>query len=301
MKKRVIISLGILILLIIPLISASFFDNFWGRMTGKATSRETNISITVAGANAAQVTFISPIPNTNPTESSSTSIKFFATLYDADGVSDLNDTSVNASFTRSGETTRSNSTCVLIGDLDANSANYSCTITMWYFDGNGAWNINVSGTDLGNQTRVFNTTEEFTYNELKAMVVSPKSLTWPGVSIGATNQTSDNDPTTVNNTGNFDGTIDVTGINLLGETTASEFIPVANFSIGILDGSECDDTTLVNGSATEITNSDSGPGNISAGGGAGQEQLYYCITEVPGDISSQIYSTSGGGSWTIAY
>ncbi len=305
MKKR---EINLLILLLIIVLSYSFvsamdFSDLWGKITGKVTSQETNISITVAGANQAQITTVSSIPNTDPTESSSKAITFYAIMYDADGVGDLNDSSVNATFSKAGETTRYNSSCVLVGDLDATSANYSCLITMWYWDGSGAWTINVSGTDLGNQTRVYNDSTTFTYNELKAMAISPTSLTWPGVSIGATNQVSDNDPTTVNNTGNYDGTIDLTGINLLGETTASEYIPVVNFSVDIDTGgaAECDGTNLVNNTATEITSSDSNPGNLSAGGGAGQEELYYCIVEVPSDISSQTYSTSEGGSWTIAY
>jgi len=261
------------------------------------------INVTSVPNQAPQITFVSPIPNTDPTESSSKLITFYATMYDADGVGDLNDASVNASFSKSGQTTRYNSSCVLVGDLDANSANYSCTITMWYFDGNGAWTITVYGED-DEPASATNDTETFTYNLLQAIVISPTQISLD-VQTGAKNQTSDNDPTTVNNTGNAEitsGNLRVIGIDLYGETDDSVFIGVGNFSVDIDTGgsppAECDGTTFVNGTETGITGATLPKGNLSVGGGAGQEQLYYCIRQVP-QISSQTYSTSKAGSWTI--
>ena len=122
---------------------------------------------------------------------------------------------------------------------------------MLYWDGNGAWTINTQGRDLGNTTLVYNTTASFTYNLLKALVISPISLTWPSVSLGATNQTSNNDPTIINNTGNYNATgkIAVNALNLHGETNALEFISAANFTIDIDTGgsppAECNGTAMV--------------------------------------------------------
>jgi len=303
----VIIILGVIlsVLLIIPLISAGFSDWFKAIITGKAQSQTTNISISVAGANAAQIIFVESIDNTAANESGIRPITFNITMSDPDGVLDLNDTSVNASFSMVGYTTRFNSTCTWIMDVSTTAANYTCEIEMYYWDANGDWTINVSGTDLGNTTFVYNDTTNFQYNELKAMVIHPPNLTWPGVSIGAQNQTSDNDPTTINNTGNYNGEVKVTAINLRGETNSTEFIPAANFSIGTTTGGtnpECNVTLLVNNSAQTITDSNASRGNLSLGGEVGQERLYYCITEVPSSgISSQTYSTTSAGSWTIAY
>ena len=104
---------------------------------------------------------------------------------------------------------------------------------MWYFDVNGQWIINVTANDLGNMTYVSNYSTDFIYNQLQAIVISPQSITWPSVSPGAKNQTSNNDPTEINNTGNYNATanLQVEAINLYGAT--GEFINVANLTVDI--------------------------------------------------------------------
>ena len=175
MRKRgvyVIILLGVIlsVLLVVPLISAGFSDWFKAIITGKLGSQPTNVSITVAGANAAQIIFVETIPNTAANESTVRAIAFNITMSDPDGVLDLNDTSVNASFSMVGYATRFDSICTWIKDVSTTAANYTCEINMEYWDANGNWNINISGTDLGNTTFVSNGTTNFQYNELKAML-----------------------------------------------------------------------------------------------------------------------------------
>jgi hypothetical protein len=299
-QKIAIIAFGIVLMSCI--VSAGFFDMF-DKITGRATSQPTNVSVAVAGTTKAQVTYVSTISNVDLNESSYKAVTFNTHMYDADGVSDLNDTSVSANFSRTGEALRETSLCTLQNDVDGYTANYSCSINMWYWDGAGTWNITVRGKDIGNGSYAYNTTTYFTVNQLKAMVVSPAALTWPTVSSGAENQTSNNDPTTINNTGNYNGTIDLTAIDLYGETSPSQKIPANNFTTGLTTSGanpECIATVLVNGSVATITGSVANRGNLSAGSGAGQEEFYYCIPKVP-LISSQTYSTSQGGSWTIAY
>ena len=99
-------------------------------------------------------------------------------------------------------------------------------------------------------------------------------------------------------------TINITGLNLIGETTPSEKIYAENFTAGI--SSPCDTTGinmtyLINNTAVTINNSVANRGNLSAGGGAGQENIYYCIPEVPSPLTSQTYSTNALGGWSIAY
>jgi len=302
-KKEAVIIISLL--LIIPLVSAGFFDFIKNPITGKATSQPTNISVGVVGTNPVQITQVGPIAAVNPTELSTTTIAFEIHMYDPDGVADINDTSVNATFTKSGETSKTtgnSGTCTFVADLDSYTANYSCSIDMWYFDGSGSWTISAQGKDVGNSTWIVNNSATFTYNELKAMVISPGALTFPSVSPGGINQTSNNDPTLINNTGNYNGTIDVTAIDLYGESDSSYWIYAENFTSGLTEGTAIclSGTSLVNATATEITSSISNRGNLSSGSGAGQEEIYYCIPKVP-EIVSQTYSTEGGGSWTIAY
>ena len=221
-------------------------------------------------------------------------------MYDADGVAGLNDTSVRANFTRSGEPTRENLTCSHIGDIDANSANYSCTIDMWYFDEAGNWNITVYGKDT-NGASAINDSTYFQYNQLQAIVISPTNITF-SVSVNSYNQTATNDPTIINNTGNANLTnnIVVNAIDLVGETNASESLLASNFSIGLSTGgsppAECSGITLQNATDVNITGIVLDRGNLSAG--QAQEEIYYCIKEV-GAISDQVYSTQGAGNWLI--
>lgn len=288
------------IVLLSCMVSAGFFD----KITGRASSQPTNLSVTVVGVSMAQIISVSTISNVDLNESSYISVNFTLQMYDPDGAGDLNNTSVFANFSRVNETTRTTTSyCSFQNNIGSYTRNYSCSIDMWYWDGNGLWNVSIRGKDIGNGTEVYNLTTTFQVNLLKAMVISPYALTWLPVSSGALNQTSNNDPTYINNTGNYNSTIQVTALNLLGETTPADFIPAANFSLGLTtSGSnpECMGTLMVNGTATTVTNSNANRGNLSLGGGLGQEEFYYCITQVP-YVSSQPYSTLNGGSWTITY
>jgi hypothetical protein len=305
---KVIIFLGFLILLIVPLVSAGFFSDFRARITGELSSRPTDVNVSVTGVNPVTINVFNITLNgsvTDPSEDSVSNIEFWVTVTDADGVNDINDSSVNATFSRTGEPTRTNSSCVLVGDNPPNSANFSCTIGMYYFYEIGLWNITVFGNDLGNKTAQSNTSQIFQYNELIAIKISPSALTFPSVSPGDINQTS-NEPTLINNTGNYNVTLDnvqVNAIDLQGVDISDDFIFAANFSASIFTGStaECNSTAivLVNATDTFINDSILTRGNHSLGGGVGQEQIYYCIQGVPSDISSQTYSTLGLGSWNI--
>jgi len=310
-KLRKIISAWFLFLIVLFLInfaSADFFDWF-GKFTGHATQQNTNVSVTLNGTNGVIVVVTNFSTAIIPTENSFTPATFYVQVTDPDGVSDINDTSINATFFRSGETARSNSTCSLVEDISSTTANYSCTINMWYYDGAGVWDITACARDLGNTTYVCNSTTTFTYNQLQALVISPNSLTWATLTPGMVNQTSNNDPSVINNTGNYNfPNVTVRGHNLHGEAVTSAYISVRNFTVGSRTGSnaECDvspasnATLLVNGTNVQILDTILSKGNHSVNNGVtGQEQLYYCINTVP-QVQSQIYSTKySGGSWII--
>lgn len=289
--------LGLVLFFSITFASAGIFD----AITGKASIQPTNVTLFITGATQLEVFFVSPLPSVNPTELNYTDVTFDVYVKDSDGVDDINDSSVMAQFQRSGEPLREDVLCIHQNDIDLTSANYSCTIRMWYFDDAGGWFINASATDLGNGTRVYNDTTNMTYNQLKAMVITPEVLTWDALGSGSTDQKSNNDPTVVNNTGNYDGDVKVNAIDLLGQTVSSDFIPANNFTSHTADPTVCiSGTVLSNATSVSIAGSDANRGNLSIGGGAGQEELFYCIPLVP-LVSSQTYSTDIGGPWTIIY
>jgi len=174
---------------------------------------------------------------------------------------------------------------------------------MWYFDGAGSWTINVSVADIGGPVTVTNDTETFTYNTLKAMKLSPSSITFGSVSLGQTDIAATDDPVTLNNTGNVDiasGNAKVKAYDLFGTTTTSEKIGADAFSVNIADASEGD--AMINNTEVAITGSVLAAGNHSVDDGStGQELLYYYIEEVPTTgISAQTYDTSALGAWVVS-
>jgi len=210
---------------------------------------------------------------------------------------------VYANFSRPGQTPRTTgSYCAHVSDLDSYTANYSCSILMWYFDAPGDWNVSIRGKDLHDE-QAFNISTYFQYNQLKAIVISPSQINFGTLEIGKKNQTAINDPTYINNTGNANASITVSGINLYGEDFTSEFIDVGNVSVNVSTGGsppvECGGTRLQNGTDIQILGAVLIRGNLSQGGGTGQEELYYCLKQVPSNIPSQTYSTKERGSWLI--
>lgn len=297
-----------LILLTASLVSAGFFDWFQKTITGRAGNLPTNVSVVISGTAVANITLVSDITATTPIENNNKYITFVVTVHDPNGNADINTTSVSANFSKPGAITRSNESCQALSQTTTNTENFSCSIAMWYWDPNGAWNVSVKATDLGNLTWVYNSTTFFTLNILRAMAISPNALTWASLTPATKNQTSNNDPTIVNNTGNYNGTMQVTGVDLLGATDNTQMIPANNFTVSNSTSAgaapvECGfggpATVLVNNSAETITTSDSNPGNLSLNNGLGQETLYYCLPLVP-SVPSQTYNSSGG-SWTITY
>ena len=299
-KKGLYVFGFLLIVFSISIVSAGFSDWFTS-ITGNSANQPTNVSAAILGTTQAQIIFVSPISATTPIEATTVNVTFNVHMKDTDGVADLNDTSVMANLSRTGETRRVSGICALANDIDTTTANYSCSVYMWYWDGNGDWNVTVLGNDLGNLSWASNISTIFTYNLLRAMVIAPPALTWASLSVGATNQTSNNDPTIVNNTGNYNSSINVTAINLIGETTPSYVLPANNFTISrTTGGAECIGSAMVNATARTVIGTVANRGNLSVGSGSGQENLYYCIPFVP-IIPTQTYSTAAGGSWTISY
>ena len=258
------------------------------------TKYSNNLTITAAPP---EIIYVSEIENIDPIEASSTQVMFNVTIYDAEGFANINFSSISANFTRLG-TTRIGS-CANTANYSLYYANFSCLIDMWYFDSPGIWNISVSAKDNSGLT-AYNTTTSFQYNQLQAIVLSPSVITWQSIISGSFNQTSDNDPAIINNTGNANLTIQINATNLLGEDYPEEIIFAGNISVSTNTGgsppAECSGTTLSAGGFIDIANAVLSPGNLSAG--LGKQNLYYCIKEI-GDISSQVYSTRDSGSWTV--
>ena len=262
-----------------------------------------NVTSSVVPNSAPTVPIVDAIDPTDPTIGSATSITFYFNVTDTDGYANINTSSANASFSRTGEATRYNSSCAPVFTPEAgNSVNFSCIIDMQYYDQNGAWTINATVQDINSATG-YNESTTFTYNLQTAMTMSPNALSWTGVGVTSTNTGATENPILINNTGNDEPlNIDVTTSDLQGNTTTTEYIYASNFTVeNAADG--CSGTAMVNGTATNVTSAilQRGDNSISAGDEtSGQEQIYFCLkgVQTSPSISSQGYN-SDYGVWTV--
>ncbi len=315
----VLIMLSLIFIVLISVsVSAGWID--WIKtITGRATAGRTNVTLQISGTSPVNVSYIQNTTlalqsnqGLSPTEYGSKVFCVNVTVYDPNGRTDIDDTSVKIQLSN----TRKNTTACrkLTAEYKATSQNYTCCVRLWYFDGAGAWTINVSARDLGNGATKQNISRKLTYKQLQAMQLARRLATgnriqWNALTPGATNQTAaTGNSTTLNNTGNYNSTagkIYVNATNLYGTTG---YFDVRNFTVGALTGSsaECSyknvsNARLVNATNVNVTLANLTAGNLSAGGGKGQETLYWCIWKVPTTLGSGYYNTSytKGYPWTI--
>ena len=248
-------------------------------------------------------------PNLNPGPQSTSYIINF-TAYDADG--NLNYSTAKINLSLSNEITRENSSCEKY-QSSTNYANFSCNITMFWYDGAGNWNITASILD--NATNfAMNGSNFLLIAATTAFTISQPNMTWSPLSPGQTNITATNNPILINNTGNqpigqTTGNVTISATNLFGESDASKALYVGNFSVSTNTGggscsgascTECSSTpSLVNATYVNITNAFLPKGNYTVNDGTAQEQLYFCIKKVGTDITPQAYSTQRTGVWII--
>ncbi|MEK6840814.1 MAG: hypothetical protein AABX79_02580 [Nanoarchaeota archaeon] len=304
MKRGKLLAISAVFALILTsLISANLFSDFWGKITGEATSGTTSLNITV-GNSAPTISFVTSVSSQNPLELGYRSVLLNFSVNDTDGAGNINLSSARARLNRTGETNRDNFTCADLG-AGGNGHMFNCNVSIYYYDENAVWTINVSARD-NSEASSENSTTNFTYNLLTAMVLSPTALTWTALNLTATNISSNNDPILLNNTGNSaNGTVNSTAYNLRGETTTTQFIFANNFTIGnVTDGcgTGINSSILVNATSKQLNGTNFSKGNNSLNFGnqtSGQEQLFICNRGIPQDASSQSYSSAFYGSWVI--
>ena len=272
-------------LIILPFISAGFFNDFWGKITGKATDTVV-LNITVGALKITHVfnatmTDISGGLSSGP---SSTNIIINFTAYHGAGASNIDNSTAVMNFTQAGETTRQNTSCLNITGLGSDYMNFTCSVTMWWWDAAGTWNIDASIID-NSSNYINNASTVFQVGETTGFELSPSPLTWPDVAAGSSNTTSTNDPILLNNTGNKNisaNTIQINATNLRGETTSSLALWSGNFSMSwetsgdSAPNVECagSQMNVTAGNYANITLANLTRGNYTTNNGyEGQEQL----------------------------
>jgi parallel beta-helix repeat protein len=250
------------------------------------------------------VTSISPVTLTDGPSPTFIIVNF--SVYDANGASNLDNSTASINFTKANEELRYNSSCA-VKDYSGNYANYTCNVTMWWWDASGNdWKVYANMSDLDTNT-VVNDTTTFTVNTLTGFVMTPSALTFSSLPAGSTNQTPTNH-FVLNNTGNADittGNIRINATDLVGETDKNKILFAGNFSASIYTGGkiECNITSsatqMVNMTNIAITNTVLPAGNYTKNDGTGQEEVYLCLRQVGVELTQQQYSTDTFGSWTV--
>jgi hypothetical protein len=254
-------------------------------LAGHSNSTETR-NVTVSTQPIITAVYVNP--SVNPVEDNYASVLFYFTAFDYRGAGHLSPSSASASFIKAGETSRS-SFCSYVEDIDSNSANYSCSIDMWYWDKAGSWTVNASISD--NEGRnAYNNTATFNYNELIAFVMSPDTIYWGTLTRGASNQIpASGNFSVLRNTGNAEiasGNVEVKAADLIGAAVSSYIIKPENFTASPYSGiSACSGTALQNNTYINIIGEGLPRGNQST------NNLYYCLVSASSDLIKQSYST----------
>lgn len=308
LKSAVVFLFSIFILLmIISIASAGVLEWIKETITGKATSQTVNLNISV-GVPVITRVFNSSVNGTLYEGPVATSFIVNFSVNNPSGAGYLNDSTAMVNFTKSGETSRANTTCSKFQSSGTNS-NYTCNVTMYWWDGAGVWTIITQILDNRSSSAI-NSSTTFSLGTTTGFVMGPTALTWSSISPGATNQTSSNDPILLNNTGNVaiagstTGNISINSTNLRGETTDTLALWASNFSVFSGTGGtpplECGGTQMSTYAFANITSANLTKGDFrNNDGSTGQEQLYFCLRLAGTELTTQAYSTSNETSWTI--
>ena len=228
-------------------------------------------------------------------------IEFTAIINDTNG--NINASSITANISNAAVLS-SNTSCVRVSG-DGTGANFSCTVSIDFFNVPGDWRVSVEAQDNASNFAQ-NSTTYFTLQQTTAMNISSSAMSFPQGSPGDTNITASTGAVVVQNIGNkIYLNISVTGINLLGDSVGSTTkIFAGNFTVSNATGSnaECTNTSrigasLVNATAINIEGANTTRGPVA------KNNLYFCITALPPDVTKQTYSTGGSpdeDDWTIA-
>ncbi|MGY4884634.1 MAG: right-handed parallel beta-helix repeat-containing protein [Nanobdellota archaeon] len=242
--------------------------------------------------NSTEMTDISSGPNEGPV---ATYVLLNFTAYDEQGFGNLDDSSVQVNFSLAGESPRVNSSCAWLGDYNTNYANYTCNVTMWWWDAPGTWTINASIEDNEGNSG-FNDSTTFAVGSTTGFLANSTSVNWPSIGPGATNIEALS-PMLLNNTGNEEINVEVNATNLTGENNPAYVLGASNFSVHTVAG--CGGTGMRWYQYTAVVGAVIPKGNCSLNDGTAQETIYFCLEESNANLISQAYSTQQQGAWTI--
>jgi hypothetical protein len=296
-----ILCFSLVFIFVLSMVSAGVFKDW---ITGKAQTQNAVLNITVTGGRAP---IIMGVYNNTMTDISSgttegpslTYVTIVFNASDADGVGNINNATAKINFSKTGEATRQNTSCLPVtGQTSPLSMNFTCNITMWWFDGPGIWDISAYITDLSSNTAYNNTVKNFTIGATNGLLANQTTINWSAINPGATAQEAQQ-IMGLNNTGNQQKSVYVNSSDLRGDTNAAYALGANNFSVKNAAG--CGGTAMVNRTDTNVTSVQLPRGNYTWNNGTAMANLYFCLESSNANLISQSYSTgpAGSGAWII--
>jgi hypothetical protein len=283
---------------------AGFIDWFknLGTITGMGPTATATPNVTIGNtAPIIENIWFTGDPSVTPSEALPTDIIISFLAMDFDGASNIDNTTayLNVSLDGSGMHQNTTGNCYpeTVGS-NATAQNYTCTIAMDYWDLAGSWTCAAEIKDSSAYAGL-EVVNCFTFGTTTAINVTDTTITWGNLAISQLDSLMSTSELNITNTGNTNITnVTLQGINLIGETTNTVWIPAANFTAPWGERSCNTGAALINNTDVQLTGSmlDFGPGSLTTTNNA----THICLEEVGQDITQQSYSTAGDiEDWTI--
>jgi len=247
----------------------------------------TNMTITV-GNEVPTIAYVYPEGAVTLTGGSTKVVTLEFNATDPNGVADLNDATAQVVLSKAGETSRTSPSCSTVSS-SATVRQYSCDVTMQFYDGAGSWTINATVEDQSAAEAV-NDTTSVTVNALDFITQDILTITWGSVSVGQTDAEADA-KMVLTNGGNQDySDISIKGQNATGVAN-SEVITTDLFSISNLGSQTSGQTYMVDNTYTSVP----ALSDLNAHGAAVTQDIYFYL-DVP-IVQSDTYLSDS--DWSI--
>jgi len=176
--------------------------------------------------------------------------------------------------------------CVPTHNWTSTKRQYRCQTDLRFFDAAGTYSTNITAGDT--QYTVWNNTgtnaPTFTYTTLLAFNISSQTVGFNTPAVGVVNYPSVNNPTVLQNTGNADLYLNVTGANLVG---ASHTFNIGNFSVSLDSTPTAEQVLSTASQQINVT----GTRAQMLRGAASLEDLYWFV-DVPVGTAMDSYTSS---------
>jgi len=308
MKKSLVI-IGLAVLLLVPFASAGFFDF----MTGKTTSADTNVTAQIISTQNTTIPYVAFNPTLQPVENTSVTEIVNFTASDLDGSNDIILTSGVVRITNicNGGASRTSYSCENItpSGLAVIDVNFTCSVNLTYYDCVSTdWVVNVSiNYTHATINTAYNDTTRLNVTFVRSVDISPLSVAFNPLEALSSNQLSVIN-NSITNYGNQIPNINLTSIDLHGQSSSAIIFPSNNFTALAVNSSNSDDICLngiplANATGKIVATTAGSVGNrplLNKDGGysGATTQLKYCIPLVP-QLFAQNYTTALAGPWTI--